>query len=607
MPPTVPIYNANGSYNYKNPWESSHFSLNGVQVNPVSDLRNSVAESVNQSLLANFYARYTIINGLVVKVTLATDQSNVTQNYFAPSTSGLGLAEVGVGSIGKREQEVWQTDATIDYSKRINPAHFFHIMAGFTYQDTQFNYQTTTTSHYINELLKHNNLADGEKTYKPVNGLEESKLKSVIARANYSLLERYNLTATFRADYSTRLAPGLRWGYYPSVGFSWNVNDEPFWKSQSTVNSLKLRLTAGTVGNQDIGNYLFTQMYKAASYGGHTVYQMNNFGNDKLKWETTAQYNAGIDAGLLENRLTLVADVYYKNTYDLLLVLPTPLGSAVSTQMVNAGNVTNKGAELGINAVLVKNKNLDWNIAANIARNINTITDLGNANNTYVGEYQEQIYREGESLGSFYGMVFEGVVQTGEDISKLPLVNGAIPQPGDAKFADTRKDNNVDLNDRVVLGSIQPDFTYGIHSTLTYHDFDLFVSFQGSQGNEVYNSLRKNLERPNSSYNVSTALLDAWTPENPSNNVPKIGYASASKYIDSRHVEDASYFRLKNITLGYRIKIKNTLSSARIFVSAQNLFTLTGYKGYDPEEANGIDMGAYPTARTYMTGIGLTF
>jgi hypothetical protein len=256
---------------------------------------------------------------------------------------------------------------------------------------------------------------------------------------------------------------------------------------------------------------------------------------------------------------------------------------------------------------LIKDRNLNWNIAANIARNINTITHLNKANNTFQGEYQEQIYREGESLGSFYGMVFAGVVQADEYISKLPLVNGVTPKPGDAKFVDKKEDGNIDLNDRVVLGSIQPNFTYGINSSLAYRNFDLFVSFQGSQGNKVYNSLRKNLERANSSYNASTSLLDAWTPTNPSNEVPKIGFASPIKFIDSRYVEDASYFRLKNITLGYRIKTTDAALSARIFVSAQNLFTLTGYKGYDPEVANGIDMGAYPTAKTFLTGIGLTF
>ncbi|MDR2626704.1 MAG: TonB-dependent receptor, partial [Dysgonamonadaceae bacterium] len=212
----------------------------------------------------------------------------------------------------------------------------------------------------------------------------------------------------------------------------------------------------------------------------------------------------------------------------------------------------------------------------------------------------------GESFGSFYGLIFDGIVQAGEDVSGLPLVDGATPQPGDVKFVDARKDGNIDLNDRVILGSIHPDFTYGLSSSLTYRGFDVFVSFQGSQGNKVVNSLRRNLERGTSSYNVSVALLNAWTPGNPSNEVPRITAGYPMKFIDSRHVEDASYFRFKNITLGYTLKPKSLPIDVRVFASAQNLFTLTAYKGYDPEVANGIDQGAYPTARTFSLGFRLT-
>jgi hypothetical protein len=291
----------------------------------------------------------------------------------------------------------------------------------------------------------------------------------------------------------------------------------------------------------------------------------------------------------------------------LLLIFPTPLGSAVPEQMANIGTVTNKGVEAGISAVLIKNKNFDWNVSANIAHNINKIVYLGEANNKYMGEYSERIYREGESLGSFIGLVFDGVVQAGEDPSSLPHLGGALTQAGNPKFVDTNKDGNIDLNDRVVLGSTQPDFTFGISSSLAYRRFDMFISFQGSQGNEVFNSLRKNLERPNSSYNVSASLVDAWTPDRPSNEIPAIGVALSSKYMDTRYVEDGSYLRLKNISAGYRVKIKGAPVDARFFVSAQNLFTLTGYKGYDPEVENGIDIGAYPAARTFTVGIGLTF
>jgi hypothetical protein len=255
---------------------------------------------------------------------------------------------------------------------------------------------------------------------------------------------------------------------------------------------------------------------------------------------------------------------------------------------------------------LTGNKKLTWNLSANIARNINTVINLGDDRQLESGQYSEQILKVGESYGSFYGLIFDGVVQAGDDISKFPKVGGAVPQPGNANFVDVNDDNNINLNDRVILGSVHPDFTYGLSSSLACGAFDLFVSFRGTQGNKTVNSLRRNLERAGSSYNVSAALLDAWTPEKPSNEIPRVTQGYQLKYIDSRHVEDASCFRSKNITLGYTLKLKSLSADIRIFASVQNLFTLSRYKGYDPEVASGIDIGAYPVAKTFSAGIGLT-
>ena len=606
MPPTVPIYNTDGSYNYLNPWESSHFSLNGRQANPVSDLNNSVATSINNSILANVYALYTISSGLVTKLSLSTDQSSITQNFFAPSTSALGLNEVGVGSIGKKQHEIWQTDATIDYSKNFGDNHYANFLGGYTYQNVYEDYIINRASHFTNETLKQNNLGDGQVQTPTLNGIFASQLHSIITRLNYTLLEKYNLTATFRADYSDRFAPGKRWGYFPSVGFSWNIDKEKFLQAQSSLSTLKLRLSAGGVGNTEIGDYLFSQIFKAQKYNGQTVYQMDNLGNPNLTWETTTQYNIGLDGGLLKDRLNFSLDLYYKNTFNLLLEKPAPLGSGVDKQMVNIGNVQNKGIEFGINAILIDKKKLRWDFSANIARNINEVTNLGGDDHILSGYYSEQILKVGESFGSFYGFMFDGIVQTGDNISQLPSVNGSLPQSGDAKFVDIQKNGNIDLNDRIILGSIHPDFTYGLSSSLVYRNFDFFASFQGSQGNEVVNSLRRNLERATSSYNVSTALLDAWTPTNPSNEIPRISAGYQMKFIDSRHVEDASYFRMKNLTIGYNMpKIRNLPANLRLFLTGENLFTISAYKGYDPEVANGIDVGAYPSARTFSIGFGL--
>jgi hypothetical protein len=256
----------------------------------------------------------------------------------------------------------------------------------------------------------------------------------------------------------------------------------------------------------------------------------------------------------------------------------------------------------------VERKNLNWTVSANIARNINKITELTAEDRMFEGKDQEQVLQVGESLGSFYGLVFDGVVQAGEDVTTLPVSSYGTPKPGDVKFKDIKKDGKIDGDDRVTLGNSQPDFTYGFSTTLTYRHFDLYLALQGSAGVDVYNLLRRYLERPNDAYNLSAELLSSWTQERPSATIPSIKSPQYS-YLDSRYVEDASYLKLKNISLGYTLPV-NILAlpvTLRLFVSAQNLYTLTNYKGYDPEVANGIDLGMYPIARSFYTGVGITF
>ena len=343
---------------------------------------------------------------------------------------------------------------------------------------------------------------------------------------------------------------------------------------------------------------------------GVTGYVRNNLENPDLKWETTTQYNVGFDLSILKRRLNFVFDIYSKKTSDLLLSIPVEQTTGFSYQLKNVGNVTNKGIEFAVNASVIENKDFSWNLSANIAHNKNEVTNIGSLDaikSTYT------IIKKGESLGSFYGWVFDGIVQKGDDLNVVPKPS---PKPtveyGDAKFLDQYGDGEIDQdNDRVVFGSIQPDFTYGFSTTLRYKDWSLFAAFQGSQGNEIYNSLRQRLETASTSYNVSTALLNRWSETNPSTTIAK-PYASNNytNYLDSRYVEDAFYLRLKNVTLSYVLPNRfNKAPSTRIraFVSGQNLLTVTGYKGYDPEVASGIDSGAYPTARTYSLGVNISY
>lgn len=291
---------------------------------------------------------------------------------------------------------------------------------------------------------------------------------------------------------------------------------------------------------------------------------------------------------------------------------PAPLGSASSElQTSNAGNLTNKGFELAVGVKIIDRKDFDWTLSTNFARNINKVTQINGYEELTQGKDQEQILRVGQPVGSFYGYVFDGVVQSNEDTSSLPTIGSNTPKAGDIKLRDISGPNGMPDGkisaeyDRTVLGSIQPDFTYGFSTALNYHRWDLYLSFFGSQGNKVYNLLRRYLEgRPNNSYNMSAALLDAWTESNPSNSIPRVDYTRPTQ-LDSRFVEDASFLKLKNITIGYTLplQISSTPLKLRFFASARNLFTITKYKGYDPEVANGIDLGTYPTSRAFIIGV----
>lgn len=605
-PRVVPIYNADGTYNYSNPYEYAYFAIGNKSSNAVSDLSNSVAESINNYLLSNVWAQFHR-GDFTAKVSVGLNREQITQNYFSPSYTSLGLATDGIGGIGNKGNEIWQTEYTLQWARQINDANYADALVGYTRQSSRSNYNSVLVTHFTNESLKHNNLADGSNIYPPLSGETESTLSSLIARVNYTLLNRYNATATLRADNSSRFAKNHRWGWFPSIGLSWNVSEEPFLRRSATVSGLKLRASFGVVGNQEIGDYEYSLNYTAGQYDGQSSYSKQNASNDDLKWETTTSYNIGADLVLYGGRLSVVADVYYKKTSDLLLNVPIGFAQEVSTQLQNVGNVVNKGVELTVSGTIMRRRNLEWTASANIAHNSNRITDMGRTDNIIMGTSKETILRKGSPLGSFYGLMFGGIVQTGDDVSKLPTVNGNTPKPGDIIYIDTDGNNRIDGNDRVVLGSIQPDFTYGLQSRITWKRLDVSVTFAGSQGNKLFNALRRRLEQTGDSYNMLRTVLGSWTADNPSQSLPYIGNDRPMSYIDSRYVEDASYLKLRNLTVGYTLPLPARLRfGVRLFATGSNLFTVTSYSGYDPEVSSGTDSGAYPSSRSFMFGADLT-
>jgi TonB-linked SusC/RagA family outer membrane protein len=608
MPPVLPVCNSDGTYNYTNPFEYNYLRYYDHAANPVSDLENTIGQTVATSLQGNFYAQYTIIDGLKAKISAGANIDYVTQNLFLPPSSALGMSQDirGKGAIGNKRSDVKQTEYLITYTKRLNQAHFLDVLTGYTRQNTTSH---VLLSQAIN-LDSFDNLGMGKEQL-PISRRQEASFYSILWRMNYTLLDRYNFTATYRADKSSRFAKGHQWGYFPSVGMSWNVNNEYFFRPLLPVlNNLKLRLTYGEAGNQEIDFNEYELYFSAGRYNGETASQLTTLNNPNLKWETTTEYNAGIDAGLWNDRVTLVADIYYKKTRDLLLKVPPPFASgATRLQMTNVGNVTNKGFELTVNAKVIDCRGLSCSVSANLAHNINTITNLGKYADLAQGYEQEMILRMGESVGSFYGYAFDGIVQTGE--TSLPTVEGKVLKPGDVKFRDFNNDTKVTVtDDRTILGSVQPDFIYGFSSTVNCKRFDFQAVFGGTYGNEVYNMLRRYLERTSDAYNMSTAVLNAWTEDNPSNTIPHVNSPRITRP-DSRYIEDASFLKLRNLTIGYSIpalRLNTEYSfNFRIFASARNLYTWTKYQGYDPEIAGGVDLGVYPSAKSFLFGASITF
>ena len=605
MPPVVPVYNADGSYNFTNPYEYAYFAIGDHASNPVYDVKESVAENVNNYLLNNVWASYKL-GDFTLKATVGLSSEKLTQNYFSGANTSLGLATQGIGGTGNRQTDVWQQEYTLSYNKELG-IHQFDALAGYTKQTSESTFSSIRTNHFTNETLKQYNLGDGANIYTPQTGISESDLNSLIARVNYTLLDRYNATATFRADRSSRFAKDHRWGYFPSLGLSWNVDKEKFLANARHLDYLKLRLTGGLVGNQEISDYAFNTSYSTGSYGGSSSYAKANSANDNMKWETTASYNIGADLGLWGGRFNAVLDLYYKKTSDLLLVVPMGFSSGVTTQLQNVGNVENKGIELALNGTLLKRRHLQWTASANIAHNHNEISSMGKTNNVIQGADNQQILRKGEALGSFYGLRFDGIVQQGEDVSKLPTINGLTPKAGDAKFVDANNDHKIDGNDRVILGSVQPDFTFGFSSQLQVREWDFSVTLAGSYGARLYNALGRRLEQTGDSYNVLSTVKNSWTAENGGNTLPLASTSRPFSYIDSRYVQNASYLKLRNLTIGFRPRLPKSFPlSLRVYATATNLFTITPYKGYDPEVSSGTDSGAYPSARTFTFGVNIT-
>ncbi|ULB36030.1 TonB-dependent receptor [Proteiniphilum propionicum] len=433
----------------------------------------------------------------------------------------------------------------------------------------------------------------------------EWALMSYFTSLTYVYDMRYMLTANFRADASSRFAEKNRWGYFPSLSAGWKLSEEQFMKKHDWLSDLKLRGSIGQLGNQEIANYAYLTLIRKDG----DKYLISRYGNPDLKWETTTQYNIGIDAGIFRNRLYFTADYFQKYTTDILLPISLPsIVGDVQPTIVNAGEVSNRGWEFGI---MLRNSEsaFKYNINANLSTVKNRVEKLHPNLPSLVGSVTRT--EPGQPLNAYYGYVFDGVYQNANEISThLHGTTNPTPVPGDIRFKDRNNDGRIDDHDRDFIGDPNPGLLYGLNFSGSYKNFDIAILFQGVGSVDRYNDSKKIIDYDTRPFNYTTNILKAWDGEGSTNKIPRVSFTdNGSSRVSSIFVEDASYLRLKNIELGYSFtNIKKLgMQNIRIYMSGQNLFTLTGYSGLDPESTDLIDMGTYPQSRSFICGINLSF
>jgi TonB-linked SusC/RagA family outer membrane protein len=619
MPPTATVYEDDGSYTLRNPFEN-------IFSNPISTLNQTTNKTRNYKFLGTGYADFTLLQGLNLKIQFGADVDAGKEYSYVPSTTYEGSSVQGNASLGSVTKESWLNENTLTYTKDWNDRHHLDALVGFTQQTTRVETQASGSSGFVTDLTKYNNLASGSVISTPKSSASENSLISYLARVNYNYLHRYFVTASIRRDGSSRFGKDNKWGTFPSLGLSWQANEEEFLKPLTkTFSSLKVRASYGKTGNQEIGNYQSLSTLSSTKYmfGGVNVigFTPDRITNNDLGWETTHQFDFGIDLSLFNNRLDFTIDAYVKKTTDLLLSVEIPYTTGYDTSLQNYGSVRNVGVEFSVTSHNFVKKNFSWDTDFNISFNRNKVLSLGNGSDYYIygsmstGSY---IAKVGEPLGSFYGLVTDGILQTGEETEKAKFTSApASAKAGDQLYKDIDGDEAFSTtNDRTIVGNAQPDFTFGIANNIRYKNWDISFFFQGVVGNEIINANELSLSLYSGQQNATARALGRWTEANPSTTVNRAKLDPATNFSDI-YVEDGSFLRLKTATLAYNFKksvLRSlNLSNLKLYVTANNLWTITNYKGFDPEITTasnlyqGRDSGAYPVAKSYSFGIVVGF
>lgn len=649
--PIFSVYNADGSFNFaQNQWSPSTVTMvNGVERigNDQTQVWNPVALALltsNQSkanrLLGKTYVEAEFLKGLSYKMDFGFDLSSDSRATFRPSiiplsnTAGNPESEAEATSRASQRYN-WLLEQTLNYNKTFGE-HSLNALGGWSmqYQRDEENYMFANG--FIGNSIK--TLNAGTVT-RGNSDMSEWALLSGIARVQYNYAGKYMLTAALRADGASRFGNNNKWGYFPSASVGWRISEENFLKDIDFLSDLKLRASYGLTGNFRIPNYGAQGEFNYYSYvlGGASPsvskgIAPSSLPNADLQWEKTAQFNVGFDATLWKGLISLGLDLYDSNTYDLLLRVPVPRTTGFATRLENIGRVNNRGIEFNISGNI---NHSDFNISPyfNISKNINQVKELGpgNADIIATGSVANAYFitRVGEAIGSYYLPVVEGVFKNQAEVDASPHFVDTpnnfdlnTTRPGDFKFKDVNGDGKLDIldTDRAIVGNYMPDFIYAFGLSSTYKNFDCKVDFQGVYGNEILNLSRRYFYNHEGNMNNYIGALNRWKSETDTGSGMNVRANRAGKgqngVTSTWHVEDGSYLRIKNLTVGYTLPkdISKYFSNIRVYASVQNLYTFTNYEGYNPEVSNrstattsGEDYGVYPLARTFTLGLNIKF
>lgn len=612
-----------------------------------SMIYDAYKETVLNKLIGNAYLQYKILDNLTFKASGGGTFSSSKLSEFYGSETLWGRTAKGRGTLQNIQTGASNGTATLDYWKKIAKGQVLKLMGGFELNTYKYETFTVTNTNFQDESTGVFDISKGATLLLPQSNVWDVNRMSFFGRVNYDINNKYLFTGTLRADGSSNFGEGNRFGYFPSMAFAWRVNQESFLKNIKSLSNLKLRLSYGVTGNDRITAYQSLAVLSSTYYssGGATTYGVSptTSANPDLKWETTNQYNVGIDLGMFKQRLTCTVDAYYKKTTGMLLNSEASAQTGFSSQWRNIGDMENKGIELTINTVNVDTKKFGWNTSLNLYTNKNKILNLGGSTdipviieNGYIRNVG--VVREGESLGTAFGYIWNGIYQISDFTwqnnsdpniahknrvyvlkTGVPTVSGLTVKPGDFKYEDLDENGTVNSDDRRIISNSNPKFSGGISNDLRYKNFTLSLFFEGVYGNQIFNEFKSRTEAGQGeiAFNLTKEYWDnRWTPENPSNRYASIANSS-DNLASSYFVEDGSYLRFKTLSLSYQFDKKLlkrvNISNLKIYGSIDNVYVWTNYSGLDPDVSSstpllpGYDRISYPRARTITFGLDLTF